>query len=268
MISKEEFIHKVEKERQIWKKIQEEEDSRPKPKNRKRDILLSPLFFVLYIFGGFQLLKSTSNETIKLLIVGAIFISFFLFPFLSRDKEDNFSKTRQEHYEKMLSLLGVKKNFGKRFYKFPSTPYSNPAYQITNLVVQHFTGWPYTGGKSHCRTVSNVMIFFEKNNKGKSRGFQKLYHFKKDNPIRQIGEQFYDFFKMELCSGYQKENEHQIKLGYVWAYHGWGNECPFCFLKKTTPHDLLVSDNYKFCCDKIYEEIMFFNKISKMIDEI
>ena len=271
MISKEEFIHKVEKERQIWKKIQEEQG----PNWKKKESLRNPLLFFFVCFLAILFMESTSpSNTTRALVVGIILVSLIFV--LRTEPEDGFAtKTLQKHYDRVLSSLGVKKITDKRFHKFSFNLFGSfgifsPAYQITRLIVQNFPRPPSYYRGCQCLTISSVMIFFEKGNKGKSRGFQKLYRFKKDSPIRQIGEQFYDFFKMELCSGYQKENEHQIMLDYFWGYkkNGWGNECPFCFLKKTTPHDLLVSDNYKFCCDKIYDEIVFFNKISKKIDEI
>ena len=280
MISKEEFIHEVEKERQIWKKIQEEQG----PKWQKKDVLHNPVLFYFICFFVILIMESISpSNTTRVVVVGIILISFIFV--LRTEPEDGLAKSQQEHYEKMLSLLGVKKVTDKRFHKFSFNLFGSfrifsPAYQIAHLIVQNFPNLPRYArhrvciwafySRRQCLVVSSVMIFFEKSNKGKSRGFQKLYRFKKDNPIRQIGEQFYDFFKIDLCSGYQNESEHQIMLDYFWGYKkkGWGYECPFCFLKKTTPHDLLVSNNYKFGCNKIYEEIVFFNKISKMIDEI
>ena len=140
MISKEEFIREVEKEISVLEATGLLQKIRKKKYN--------PIFlYAMYIFfgGAAVLVMLPIREQVK----GVTFIFVFLgmiVLLLYKNKNTFYheqGKPIEKNYEKMLSLIGVKKVTDGRFHKFGGIigirmPHASPAYQIGNFIFQNF----------------------------------------------------------------------------------------------------------------------------------
>ena len=273
MISKEKFIHEVEKEMSFL------EANKKTNMERKSFSCLSLVFLILIllIFWGVLFFLIKLNEkglpfSMTLLLLVLSFYAFIRLISSILSKNDNIRKKQnelRESYDRVLSLLGVErsnKNLQRFCSFFPSDGISS-AYKIGNLILQNFSARDFR----HRRLIhllypnpkSKIILFFSQKSKEKTYHFKNIYLFDKNNPIRQIGKEFFNLFTCESCFGYQKKDEHFIMLKYDKF-----QSCPFFLLNITSPYHLFTSSGYKYCCNKLYDEIVFFKEISKKIDQM
>ena len=272
MISKEEFVHEVEKEISLLNANGLLQKVTEKKYNHISLYLMyiffgSAFFFTLLVawmerfIENNPMIEPMKNLTMLLVFVGMIGLVMY------KDKntfKHEQGKTLQKNYEKILSLIDIKKITDKRFHKFDGIiglrkPHVCPAYQIDNFTLQNFIN----RGSGQCNYFeAEILLFFQKESVQKSFTFRDLSYFKDDSAIYQIGKEL-----LPIClflRGFQNKDEHQIQVNYL--YHPSEQTCPFFFLDKTAAYNLFASPDYKHYAERLYDEAIFLKKLSNKLD--
>lgn len=290
MISKEEFIQEVEKEISLLNasgQMQKIKEKKPVPLS-KIELFFARCFglgfilcFVwLLILEPEALLSRGSSVPMKEnhpILIGVTI--FFLVPLLIiglviKIRSKKFLKQinqLQVNYEKMLSLLDVKKITDKRFEKFSSGGIYSPAYSLDNFIMQQFINFDKSSN-------AKMLIYFKTKSVSDQKlfGFRSLDSFPKNTPLYQLGKKLSDHITVEdrnpfaECKGYQKNEEQQISIEFfaISERFIYDTNTPFFsyFLSSKAPYLLFVHQNYKCFAEKLYDEVIRLKELFNQID--
>lgn len=272
MISKEEFVREVEKEISLLNANGLLQKVTEKKYNRFALYLMYIFFGSAFFFALPVMLMEDfmeNNPMIEPMTNLALFLFFIGMIGLLMYKDKNTfkheqGKTLQKNYDKILSLVDIKKITDKRFHKFGGIiglrkPHVCPAYQIDNFTLQNFIN----RGSGECDYFeAEILLFFQKKSVQKSFIFRNLSYFKDDSAIYQIGKEL-----LPIClflRGFQNKDEHQIQVNYL--YPPSEQTCPFFFLDKTAAYHLFASSDYKRYAERLYDEVTFLKELSKKLN--
>ena len=290
MISKEEFTHEVEKEISLLTasgQLQKVKEKKPVPPG-KIELFFGRccglgfiLCFVwLLILEPEALLSRGSSVPMKEnhpILIGLTIFFFVILAIIALTRKNKLKKflnqvnQLQVNYEKMLSLLDVKKITDKRFEKFSSGGIYSPAYLLDNFIMQQFINFDKSSN-------AKMLIYFKTKSISDRKlfGFHSLDSFPKNTSLYQLGKKLSDHITVEdhnpfaECEGYQKNEEQQISITYLAISEKfiYDTNTPFFsyFLSSKAPYLLFVHQNYKCFSEKLYDEVIRLKELFNQID--